>query len=87
MDYLTILLRVLPVVQDIVTAVNALSGATGEDREALIVDIVSKVLVVAETATQRDLLDDEAVATAVREAVEAVAAAKAVIDTRPVAAA
>lgn len=87
MDYLTILLRVLPVVQEVVVAVDALSAATGEDREALIVDIVGKVLVVAETVTQRDLLNDEAVATAVREAVEAVAAAKAVIDTRPGAAA
>lgn len=83
MDVVMLLLKVLPHAQGIVEAVNTASITAGEEREAAIVAAATHGLQAAEAITGRDLLNDEAVQHAVREAVEAVVAAKAVIDTRP----
>lgn len=82
MAWVSLGLKLLPVVTQAVIAVEAIFRGKGKQKEDAAVAAVAPLLALVEGGVQRDLLDDPTVEDAVRKVIVAVVALQNVVATR-----
>lgn len=82
MQWLSIGLRVIPFIFAAVTAVEKFVKGTGQEKQTAAVEMVAALLESAEGVSGKELLDDEAVKQAAKEAIDAIVALQNVIAKR-----
>lgn len=72
-------LKLVPMVGEVVTLVEAIKGIKGRQKQDAAVDLVKLVLAASEEVVDRDVLDDAEVEDATRKVIDAVVALQNVI--------